>query len=143
MTQVAHYPTQAGADDQQVRAPLQRMARRVGVAAGAAGAAVLGVAPHVLHHVGPLAGAALFAGAGGTALFGAIGFVLAVPTLLKLHRHTGGWGAPAGALALMAVAFSVSAFVIGPAISGSDDEAAQPPAPGQTVPASGHSAHHQ
>lgn len=33
----------------------------------------IGVLPHVLHHVGPLAGAALLAGAGGKVLFAAIG----------------------------------------------------------------------
>src|SRR5918995_1043511 len=33
----------------------------------------VGLLPHVLHHVGPLAGAALLAGASGRALFAAIG----------------------------------------------------------------------
>jgi hypothetical protein len=88
------------------------------VAVAALVSGVLGVAPHVLHHVGPLAGAALFAGIGGTALFGAIGFLLAIPTLLKLRRHSGGWRVPAAALAAMATIFAVSALVIGPAISG-------------------------
>jgi hypothetical protein len=43
----------------------------------AAVAVVLGLAPHVLHHAGPLAGAALLAATGGALLFGAIGFVAA------------------------------------------------------------------
>ena len=42
---------------------------------------LIGLLPHVLHHVGPLAGAAILAGAGGTLLFAAIGFVAAIPFL--------------------------------------------------------------
>lgn len=56
---------------------------------------VLGVLPHVLHHVGPLAGAALLTGAGGTALFAVIGFMLTIPLLLRF----GSWIAPAVASA--------------------------------------------
>jgi hypothetical protein len=61
----------------------------------------------VLHHIGPLAGAALLAGAAGTALFAAIGFVAAVPFLLRLHRRFQSWRAPAIALAVFAAMFSV------------------------------------
>jgi len=100
---------------------LARAAHRLRAVVAAVIAGVLGVAPHVLHHVGPLAGAALFAGAGGTVLFGAIGFVLVIPTLRKIHRHTGGWRTPAAALAAMTSIFLFSTLVIGPAISGSDD----------------------
>ena len=39
--------------------------------------AFIGLLPHVLHHVGPPAGAALLAGAGGTALFSLSSFVIA------------------------------------------------------------------
>lgn len=81
-------------------------------------AAVTGIAPHVLHHVAPLAGTALVAGAGGQLLFGAIGFVAAIPMLLKLHRRFGSWVAPAVAVAVFAAVFSLSTFVIGPRISG-------------------------
>src|SRR5688500_1267569 len=52
---------------------------RARAALAGVGAAVLGAAAHVLHHVGPLAGAALLAGATGKLLFGALGFLLAVP----------------------------------------------------------------
>lgn len=83
----------------------------------AVGAAILGAAPHILHHVGPLAGAALVAGATGTLLFGVLGFVLAVPMLVRLHRRHG-WSVSAGVLALMATAFAISTLVIGPALSG-------------------------
>jgi hypothetical protein len=40
---------------------------------------ITGVAPHVLHHAGPLAGTALLSGAGGTSLFGVLGFVATTP----------------------------------------------------------------
>ena len=109
---------------------------RLRVGAGAAGAAVLGAAPHVLHHAGPLAGAALLAGAAGTALFVAFGLLAAVPMLLRLHRRTGSWRAPAGLLVLFAAVFVVSTVNIGPALSDDDEPAAQASEP------SGHQAHH-
>ncbi len=97
---------------------------RAGAAVTAAGGVVAGAAPHVLHHVGPIAGAALLAGTGGTLLFGGIGFVLTIPMLLRLRRRFGTWAAPAVALALFAVAFTVSTLWIGPAIRGSSAETA-------------------
>ena len=99
----------------------------------------IGLLPHVLHHVGPLAGAALLAGAGGQVLFAAIGFVAAVPLLLRLHRRFGNWRAPALALAVFAAMFAVSSLVIGPAISGSGG--AKTP-PGIESPG-GHASHHK
>lgn len=98
----------------------------------------IGLLPHVLHHVGPLAGAALLAGAGGQALFAAIGFVAAVPFLLRLHRRFGGWRAPAIALAAFAAMFTLSSLVIGPAISGGGTGTP----PGVEQPA-GHASHHK
>ena len=83
---------------------------------------VTGLAPHVLHHVGPLAGAALLAGAAGTVLFAAIGFVVTIPFLLRLHRRFATWKAPAIAMAVFVAMFSLSAFVIGPAITGGSDK---------------------
>ncbi len=97
----------------------------------------IGLLPHVLHHVGPLAGAALLAGAGGTVLFAAIGFVASIPFLLRVHRRFKTWRAPAIALAIFAAMFSLSSFVIGPAISGGDDSSP----PGSEQPA-GHDEHH-
>jgi hypothetical protein len=90
--------------------------------------AVAGAAPHVLHHIGPIAGAALLTGAGGTLLFGAIGFLLMVPMLLRLRRRFGSWAAPVVALALFALMFTVSTLWIGPAIKGdsSSSPAGQP-----------------
>jgi hypothetical protein len=95
--------------------------------------AFIGVLPHVLHHVGPLAGAALLAGAAGTALFAAIAIAASIPLLLRIYRRFGTWIAPATALAVMAAAFSLSSFVIGPAISGGDESSSQP---------AGHESHH-
>ena len=105
---------------------------------GALGAAA-GLAPHVLHHVGLLAGMALIAGAGGTALFGILGLALSVPMLLRLRRRFASWWAPAIGLAVFAVMFSVSAFVIGPAINSGTSA---PPGGGRPAPAVNHSGRH-
>lgn len=80
--------------------------------------AVMGLLPHVLHHVGPLAGAAVLAGATGRVLFAVIGFVAAVPLLLRLYRRFETWRAPAIAVALFAMMFLVSTFIVGPVVSG-------------------------
>jgi hypothetical protein len=82
---------------------------------------VVGLVPHVLHHVGLVAGAALVTGAKGNAVFAVLGLLASLPLLRRLHRRFGTWRAPALALAAFAVMFSLSAFVIGPAISGSGD----------------------
>ena len=96
----------------------------------------LGLLPHVLHHVAILAGTALVAGSGGTALFGALGFLASIPFLLRLRRRFGTWLAPAIGLLIFAAMFSLSAFVIGPAISGTGS--ARP----ASAPIVDHSAHH-
>jgi len=108
---------------------------RAGAAFSAAVGVVTGAAPHVLHHVGPLAGAALFAGAGGSLLFGAIGLVLTVPMLLGLRRRFGTWVAPGVALVLFAAAFTVSTLWIGPAIRGGGGD-------GLSNQPADHSSHH-
>jgi hypothetical protein len=102
---------------------------------GGIGLAV-GLLPHVLHHVGLLAGTVLVAGSGGTALFGALGFVASIPSLLRLRRRFVTWRAPAIGLVIFAAMFSLSAFVIGPAISGVGG--AKP----ASAPSVDHSAHH-
>lgn len=117
---------------------------RARAAVAAAGAAVLGAAPHVLHHAGPLAGAALLAGATGKLLFGVLGLALSVPMVRRLHRRTGSWRVPVGVLGVMAAVFVVSSFVVGPALTGSGESAGssggQPAAPAAPSP---HEAHHQ
>jgi len=98
----------------------------------------MGVAPHVLHHVGPLAGAAFLAGAGGRLLFGGIAFAASIPFLLRIYHRFGTWVAPAIALAVMAAMFSFSTFVIGPAISGEENETKRPVTEQPTVDEHGH-----
>lgn len=88
---------------------------------GAAVGTVLGIVPHVMHHIGILAGAALITGASGNALLYAVGLLLSVPMLRRLHRRFRTMWAPAIAVAAFTGLFSLSAFVIGPAISGAAD----------------------
>ena len=127
--------------------PRVRAAGRLRAAITSAAAGALGAAPHVLHHAGPLAGAALVGGAAGTALFGALGLALTVPLLLRVRRHTGSWLAPAGLLALFAAVFTLSTLVVGPALTGDDSGrsepgASQPPPDRASEPADGHDGHH-
>ena len=111
----------------------------------AAVGAVMGLLPHLLHHVGLVTGAALITGTTGNLLFGAAGLLLSTPMLRRLHRRFGTWKAPVSALVLFAGAFAVSAFVIGPAISGQEPVAPgdrptrtpDPPAQGSPGPSLG------
>ena len=118
--------------------PLRGAAGRLWSALLAAWGVFIGLLPHVLHHVGPLAGAALLAGAGGTVLFAVIGFVAAIPFLRRLHRRFATWKAPAIALVIFAAMFSLSSFVIGPAISGDGGSGG----PSIEQPGGGHEGHH-
>jgi len=97
---------------------------------------LVGLLPHVLHHVGLLVGAALIAGSAGTALFGALGFLASIPLLLRLRRRFGTWRAPAIGLLIFAAMFALSTFVIGPAMSMAGG--AQP----ASVPMVDHAGHH-
>lgn len=106
----------------------------------AAIATLMGLAPHVLHHIGLFAGAAFVFGVGGNLIFGAAGLLLSLPLLRRLYRRFGSWKAPALAIAVFTVMFSVSAFVIGPAISGT--EPTEAPQPAVTPSPADHSAHH-
>jgi hypothetical protein len=109
-------------------------------AVGAFVGAVLGLAPHVLHHIGLIAGAAFITGAGGNALFFLIGLVFSIPLLRRLYRRFHTWRAPAIAVAVFAAVFSLSAFVIGPAISGGQgtSEGPAPQTPTPTLDEHGH-----
>lgn len=126
-----------GAAPHPVRGRSRVGAVRDGIAA-ATGTA-LGIAPHLLHHVGLLAGTALLTGSIGNLLFFVLGLAFSVPLLRRIHRRFGTWLAPAIALLVFAVLFAVSAFVIGPAIS-ADPAAPEPvPAPSSSTP---HPSHH-
>ena len=112
---------------------------RLGAGLLAVWGVLVGVAPHVLHHVGPLAGAALLAGAGGRLLFGALGLVLSIPFLLRLNRRFHTLVAPALATVAFVAVFAFSTLVVSPLISGGGDTGKTP---GIEVP-SGHASHHQ
>jgi len=103
-------------------------------------ATVMGLAPHVLHHIGLFAGAAFVVGVGGNLLFGAVGLLLSIPLLRRLYRRFATWRAPAIGVAVFAAMFSLSAFVIGPAIS--NPAPADTPQPAGTPSPAEHSAHH-
>ncbi len=99
--------------------------------------AVTGVAPHVLHHVGPLAGAALLAGASGRILFFALGLLAAIPMLVRLYRRFRSWVAPAIAVSLFALTYTVSSLYIGPLFTGSESTS-EPPARSVTTTTHSH-----
>jgi hypothetical protein len=82
--------------------------------------AILGLAPHVLHHVGFIAGSALITGAGGSIIFYTLGLVLSLPMLRRLYRRFRTWRAPVIAVLVFSAVFALSNLVIGPAISGDD-----------------------
>ena len=106
--------------------------------------ALLGLAPHVLHHIGFLAGAAIPTGVLGNTVLYAVGILLSIPMLNRLRKRFGSWKAPVLGVAAFTAMFALSAFVIGPAISqglsgpvsGSSSEG-----PGQ--PADEHTGHHR
>lgn len=116
-----------------------RPVRTLATVASGTVAAVSGIAPHVLHHAGPLAGTALLAGAGGTVLFGIAGFVVSIPMLLRLRRRFGTWAAPAVAAAIFTAVYLFSALVVGPALTASS---AVDPAPAASPLPAGHNGHH-
>ena len=114
--------------------PATNRVKTVRDALGAAVGTVLGILPHVMHHIGLLAGAALITGASGNAILYGVGLLFSVPMLRRLYRRFRTPWAPAIAVAVFTALFSLSAFVIGPAISG-DDAASRAPKPSRTGPA--------
>jgi hypothetical protein len=120
-----------------------------GDAIGAAAGAFMGAVPHVLHHVGLLAGAALVTGGAGNAALFVVGLLLSVPLLLRLRRRFRTWMALAVAVVVFAGMFTLSALVIGPAVTGSTDigggetSPAPTPTPTPSSPSlGGHDGHH-
>lgn len=103
---------------------------------------VLGLVPHVLHHVGIVAGTALLAGVWGNLALYAAGLLLSIPMLKRLRRRFGSVAAPITGVAVFTVMFLLSAFVIGPAIN-PPQEAPITPAQTQSSDAgSDHVGHH-
>lgn len=111
------------APDVAVDGQVDRRPRSIWTVLSGALGAVVGLAPHVLHHVGPLVGTALVAGAGGTVLFGLLGLAASVPMLIKLRRRFASWWAPAIALGVFTAMFLISTLVVGPLISAPDEPA--------------------
>ncbi|MEU4160167.1 hypothetical protein [Actinoplanes sp. NPDC026670] len=110
--------------------------------AGAVLGAVTGLAPHLLHHAGILAGTALLAGLTGTVLFAVLGLAMMIPMALRLRRRFGTWRAPGIAILLFAAVFAGSTLVIGPALRGGTGNGTPEPRPSHSVPAGEHNQHH-
>ena len=101
--------------------------------ASAAIGSFLGVVPHVLHHVGLLAGVAVLSGATGSVLMYVLGLAFTVPLLRRLHRRFRTWAAPAIATGVFTGLFALSTFVIGPALSGTSASGTGTPTPTVSV----------
>ena len=139
-------PALTGADSSAVYAGLapgpNRKPRSVWATIRAGIGAALGILPHVMHHIGLLAGAALLTGVLGNGILYIVGLLLSIPLLRRLQArfHTI-WAAGIG-VAVFTVLFSLSAFVVGPAISGAGSQSpAQTPTPAVTT-TDGHDGHH-
>jgi hypothetical protein len=118
-------------------APRRRWSNALGGLVGTAS----GLLPHLLHHVGLLAGAAVLAGATGTVLFGLLGLAAMVPLLLRLRRRFASWWAPAVALGVFAAMFVISTVVVGPALRSAPEPPAHQPRP--SGPSAEHTRHHR
>ena len=117
------------ASPQPVTGSAKSLLLRVRLALAAVLGTISGIAPHVLHHVGPIAGAAIVSGSTGTVVFGLLGFLLMIPSLLQIKRRFGTWLAPGIAVVVFGVLFAISTVWIGPIIRGEID---QPPDAHQT-----------
>ena len=73
--------------------------------------ALMGLAPHVMHHIGFLAGAAFLTGFLGNSLLYVVGLLLSIPLLRRLRRRFGTRKAPAIGVAVFTALFALSAFV--------------------------------
>lgn len=117
--------------------------RVVGIV-GSAWAALMGALPHVLHHVGPLAGAAFVAGTTGTIVFGLLAFAFTIPMLVRIRRHRGSWRLPLALLATFIAVWAASTWLVGPWVQ--DQLADEPPVAeresGDTPDPDDHDAHH-
>jgi hypothetical protein len=85
-----------------------------------------------------LAGAAVLAGTGGQVLFFVIGIGLATPMLIRLYRRFGTWAAPAIAVLVFAITYTVSSLYIGPLLTGETSTQSEPPSVTTTTHDHGH-----
>ena len=107
--------------------------------------ALMGLAPHVMHHIGFLTGAAILTGFFGNAVLYVAGLLLSIPLLRRLHRRFGSLTAPAVGVAVFTGLFALSAFVIGPLFNpaASTEPGAPPPAASASATSSEeHAGHH-
>lgn len=104
--------------------------------------AALGILPHLMHHVGLLAGTALLTGALGNGILYIVGLLMSIPLLRRLRtKFQTGW-APAIGVAVFTALFSLSAFVLGPAISGPGVQEPGPTPTPSVTSTDGHEIHH-
>lgn len=104
--------------------------------------ALLGLAPHVLHHVGIVAGTALLAGVWGNLALYVVGLILSIPMLRRLHRRFGSIAAPITGAGVFTVMFLISAFVLGPAINPAPEGSVAPTTSQSPGAGSSHEGHH-
>jgi MFS family permease len=105
----------------------------------------MGLAPHVMHHIGFLAGAAFLTGFLGNSLLYVVGLLLSIPLLRRLRRRFGTRKAPAIGVAVFTALFALSAFVIGPLFNPATPNQPDTPSPAASASASGtedHEGHH-
>jgi hypothetical protein len=116
--------------------------RAVWASVRAAVGSILGLAPHVLHHVGIVAGTALLAGAWGNLLLYAVGLLLSLPLLRRLRRRFGSPVAPLLGVVIFTAMFLFSAFILGPAINPPQSNPAAPTGTSSSGPGN-HADHHR
>lgn len=107
--------------------------------------ALMGLAPHVLHHVGFLAGAAILTGFLGNAVLYVAGLLLSIPLLRRIHRRFGTWKAPTIGVMIFSTLFLFSTLVLGPLFNPDPGSGEKPdaPAPSATPAAEEHDGHHE
>lgn len=143
ITQPLLAPAPSGAEESAAEpagSPLRQRLRAGWAATRAALGSLLGLAPHVLHHVGIVAGTALLAGVWGNLALYAVGLLLSIPMLKRLRARFRSILAPITGAAIFTIMFLFSAFVLGPAIN---PPQVAPVTPIQQSEAnSGHAGHH-
>jgi predicted PurR-regulated permease PerM len=95
-----------------------------------------------MHHVGLLAGTAILTGALGNGILYVVGLVMTIPLLRRLRKRFKTVWAPVIGVGVFTALFSLSAFVVGPAIgSGGGQVPVKTPTPTVTT-SDGHDLHH-